>query len=163
MYLQPYLKIEEKLNANVTGIKFIEWFNDQYAGTIHTAPAVFVEFPTELRFSTLRGQFQTAPFTVRIHLASKIIPDQAKALDKTLIALHDEMTRDIYFALQGFGASYDTGNKMFESLGRTALQQIQEMQGWLVITQDFESRIYQQQEVRPTHTVDDMAITVENE
>ena len=110
----------------------------------------------------MRGQFQSSPFTVRIHLASKIIPDQAKALDKSLIALHDEMTSNIYFALQGFWASYDASHKMFDSLGRTSLQQIQEMHGWLVTTQDFESRIYQHQEIRPTHQVDDMAITVNN-
>ena len=162
MLLQPFLKIKDKLTADVAGIKFVDWFNDQYAGTIHTAPAVFVEFPTELRFQTLRAQFQQSPFTVRIHLATKALADQTKHINPQLIEQHEIMTDEIYYALQGFGTQLSPTQKLFESLGRTAYKHHQYMQGWLVTTQDFESRIYQHAEIKPTYPVTDVAVTVNN-
>ena len=56
MLLEAYRAIKTELENKTTGIKLIDWFNDQYNGTIHTVPAVFVEFPKPLQFETLKGQ-----------------------------------------------------------------------------------------------------------
>lgn len=158
MLLQAYENIKTRIEAETALIKHIDWFNDQYSGTIHTVPAVFVEFPTQLQFRTLRGQFQQSPFTVRIHLVTKALADQAKRIDPTLIQNHEELTQIIYYALQGYWAMLSPQQKLFDSLGRTAYQHHQYMRGWLVTTQDFESRIYQHQQIKPTHKIDDMAV-----
>jgi|GEM_PF-2104271 len=159
MLLKPYLVLKEKLET-LPGIKLIDWFNDQYAGTIHAAPAVFVEFPVPLRFQTLREDFQMSAFAVRIHIATVAKADQSKRIDSNLIAAHDTLVDSVYSLLQGFWAAHTDGKKMFDSLGRTAYEHHQYMQGWLVTTQDFESRIYQQPADKTTAIVNDLTVTV---
>ena len=143
MLLEAYRAIKTELENKTTGIKLIDWFNDQYSGTIHTVPAVFVEFPKPLQFETLKGQIQQAEFTVKIHLASQIKADVSKRIDETLIETHENLVKAIYFAMQGFSANYGTGEKLFNSIGRTEYEHHQYIKGWFVTMQHFEGVIYQ--------------------
>lgn len=138
-------KIETKLSS-ITEVKLIDWFNDQYSGTLHTVPAIFIEFPDSLVWKTLRGTFQSSNINVRIHLASKILPDLSGKLSKTLISEHEEIVDKIFYAISGYNDNYDSGEKLFESLRRTALERIQYLKGWFITTQDFHTTIYQRSE-----------------
>lgn len=162
MLLDAYKAIKAKLLADVNTpeevIKLIDWFNDQYSGTIHTAPAVFVEFPVPLKLKTLRGGFQQAPLTVRIHVATKALSDQAKKIHENKLQEHENLVEKVYKSLHGFGASYSNGKKLFISLDRFDLTHHQYIKGWLMTTQDFQSQIYQHEEVA-TGTIDEIEIS----
>jgi len=157
MLLDAYNALSAKLTTDVSEIKLIDWFNDQYSGTIHTVPAVFVEFPVPLKFKTLRGGFQTAPFIVRIHVVTKALADASKTIDPALLQIHETIVYKVYKSIHGFGASYTNEKKLFTSLNRFDLTHHQYIKGWLMTTQDFQSEIYQHEDV-PTGTVDTIEI-----
>lgn len=159
MLLEAYQSIKTQIEAKVPGIKYTDWFNDQYSGTIHTAPACFIEFPNPLEFKTLRREFQQAQFTVRIHLASKAYSDQAKRIDPALIAEHENLTQQIFYAISGLGAMYNPSQILFTSLQRTSYEHHQYMKGWLMTTQDFVSLIYQHHQTEPTGEINTINIT----
>lgn len=160
MLLQAYDALSAKLGA-ITQIKLIDWFNDQYSnGIIHITPAVFVEFPVPMRFKTNREQFQQSDFTVRIHLANVAIADASKRIQRSVLAEHETVVQEIYRALHGCWAMLTPELKLFDSLDRTAYQHHQYMQGFLVTTQDFQSRIYQHAEAVAGVTIDELGITV---
>ena len=143
MLYQAYKKIKAQLMAELPNVKYIDWFNDQYSGTIHTAPAIFVEFPTPLNLKTLRENFQEAPFSVRIHAVTKAHADQKKTIHDNKLQEHDILVEDVYKAMQRFHCNYDDGKKLFTSLNRFNLTHHQYIKGWLMTTQDFSSLIYQ--------------------
>jgi hypothetical protein len=155
MLLKPYQNLKSQLSS-ISGIKLIEWFNDQYAGTIHAAPAIFVEFLGELRFETVSKQTQQAAFTARIHLASKAISKQDGSIDDSLVSAHFGLCDEIYKLLQGHRAM-NVDKLMFNSLSRSAFEHHQYMKGWLVTTQDFEGMLYQ---LKTVETGDKPAISI---
>lgn len=140
MLLKAYNALQTKLN-DIPNIKHLDWFNDQYAGTIHAAPGIFIEFKDPLIMETLSKGVQQAPFSTTIHVYSKVVPQQDKSLDLVKIAEHFEIVQEVYSRLHGFRAN-DGDNLLFNSLSRKAYQHHQYMQGWFVTTQDFESIIY---------------------
>lgn len=141
MLLKLYQNLKNQL-LTINDVKIIEWFNDQYAGTIHAAPAIFIEFPGQIRFETLRKQTQQAPFIARIHMVSKAIMKQDMSIDESLVSAHFDSCEQIYQLLQGHRA-VDGDNLLFNSLSRSVFEHHQYMKGWLVTTQDFEAMLYQ--------------------
>jgi hypothetical protein len=141
MLLTPYRALKSQL-SQISGIKLIDWFNDQYAGTIHTAPAIFVEFPNQLRFETLRKGVQQAPFLVRVHMVSKVIMKQDNSVEEIKVEQHFTSCDAIYNRLQGL-RHIESEKLVFNSLSRSAFEHHQYLKGWMITTQDFESMIYQ--------------------
>lgn len=141
MLLTPYRALKSQL-SQISGIKLVDWFNDQYAGTIHTAPAIFVEFPNQLRFETLRKGVQQAPFLVRIHMVSKVIMKQDNSVEEAKVEQHFTSCEAIYNRLHGL-RHIDNEKLIFNSLSRSNFEHHQEMKGWMVTLQDFEAMIYQ--------------------
>lgn len=151
-------QLSEALGADV---KLIDWFNDQYSGTIHATPAVFVEFVGQLKFETTAKQYQQSAFTVRVHLASTGIMKQDNTIDSDIVQAHFDITEKIYFALQGLRV-IDAGKMVFNSLGRTTFEHHQYMQGWMITTQDFEGMIYQhEKQKQKLETAPEPEITIE--
>ena len=92
------LKVYKNLKAtlNTTGsIKHIGWFNDQYSGTIHTTPAIFIEFPNALQFETMSKNLAQAALTVRIHTVNKAVSNQAGEIDEGVLLLHENINNFI--------------------------------------------------------------------
>jgi len=161
MLYEAYKAIETEL-AKITEIKLVDWFNDQYQGTIHTVPAAFVEFPAPLRFKTLRNGFQMAPFTVRIHTVSKALSDISKKIPDDLLTEHDELVESVFTGIHRLSANIENGKRIFDPLERTDLQHHQYISGWLMTTQDFTSNIYQHEELT-TGVVKEVTINKEIE
>jgi len=159
MIVEAFQKLEEQIQNNTTGIKLLDWFNDQYQGIIHTSPAVFIEFPEPLPARTNRFQFQVLDFTVRIHLVNALKTDNSKKFDINVLKNHEAQTEQIYYALQGFRADYEPQKILFDSLMRTVFEHHHYLKGWLVTTQDFKSRIYQHQAPQTTVTPTGISIT----
>lgn len=140
MLLEPYQKLKEKLTG-INLVKKIDYFNDQYSGILHTIPVLFIEFPETLRFETISKQQQQADFKARIHVVSKVMQNADKSIDENSIGQHFTICNDVFFRLQGYRA--DDGTRLiFNSLTRTVFEHHQEMQGFMVTTQDFEGIIY---------------------
>ena len=158
MLLQAYNALKAQITAELPNIKYIDWFNDQYEGTIHTAPAIFVEFPVPLKLKTLRTNYQEAPFTVRIHVVTKALSDQKKTIKQSKLQEHSTLVEDIFKAIHRFSANDTEGKKLFTSLNRFDLTHHQYIKGWLMTTQDFSSQIYQHEDV-PTGTIEEIEIT----
>lgn len=157
MLLKPYNYLKNQLSS-IAEIKLIDWFNDQYSGTIHTAPAVFIEFPGNLRFETLRKNVQQAPFIARIHTISKVLMNADNSIDAASIQLHENINDAIYARLQGCRL-IDTDRLLCNSLSRSVYEHHQYLQGWMVTTQDFESVIYQHEVPAITIPRPDVEIT----
>lgn len=159
MLLNPYRALKSQLSS-IEGIKLIDWFNDQYEGTIHTAPALFVEFPNDLRFETLSKKIQQAPFMVRIHTVSKVIAQQDNSINETSIENHDMLCDAVYDKLQGF-RKIENDKLLFNSLSRSNYQHHQYLKGWMITTQDFEAMIYQHEQEPSMHPKPSIEIITE--
>ncbi|MEA3450281.1 MAG: hypothetical protein U9Q83_00090 [Bacteroidota bacterium] len=158
MLLPVYNALQTKLNG-IPNVQHLDWFNDQYAGTIHAEPGIFIEFPEPIPTEILRKNTQQGELIIRIHVYSKAVAQIDKSIDKTVIAKHFDITEEVFQRLQGF-RSADEDKLLFNSLDRTAFQHHQYMQGWFVTTQDFECIIY---DMKPEDTTPapDALITIE--
>ena len=135
MINEVYKILKERLNG-ISGVKHIDWFNDQYSGIIHSEPGIFIEFVGNQRAETLRGQTQQIELNVRIHVYSKVIMKEDKSVDEGKIDSHFEIVQEVYRRLQGY--RYGQGNGLtFNSMQRTGIEHHQYMRGWFVTTQDF--------------------------
>jgi hypothetical protein len=158
MLLKPYKNLKSQL-SDIEGIKLIDWFNDQYAGTIHTEPAIFIEFPVALKFETKSKQIQQAPFVVRVHMVTKAIQKQDNSILESVIDSHFASCEAIYYKLQGY--RYAENDKLIHnSLARTEFMHHQYMQGWMISTQDFECMLYQHEQVKEKTEMPNPVITI---
>ena len=148
MLLKVYNALQTRLNS-IPEVKLIDWFNDQYAGTIHAEPGIFIEFPEPILWETLRQQTQQGKLIVRVHAYSKVIAMQDKNLNTDAIDKHFTITQAIFACLQGFRQP-DGDHLLFNSMMRTNLTHHQYMQGWFITTQDFECNIYDIQQLPST-------------
>ena len=140
MLLKVYNELQTKL-IDVPNVKLVEWFNDQYSGTIHAEPGIFIEFPNPIPMETLRKKTQQGDLLIRIHVYSKLIAKVDKSLDKSIIERHFNITDSVFQLLQGF-RSVEGDKLLFNSLDRIEIQHHQYLQGWFVTTQDFECVLY---------------------
>ena len=150
MLLKIYKNLKATLNT-IGSINHIGWFNDQYSGTIHTTPAIFIEFPNALQFETMSKDLAQAALTVRIHIVNKAVSAQDGEISEGVLLSHENLNSFIYGSLQGL-SQYDAGLEVHNSLNRVTYEHHQYMKGWLVTTQDFEAEIYQHNEITTLET-----------
>jgi len=159
MLLKPYKNIKDRLSG-VTGVKHIDWFNDQYSGIIHTAPAVFIEFPNPLIFETLNETIQQAPLLVRVHTASKVLSEKDKSINELQVETHFAICNEIFKLLQGYRGT-DGELLIFNSLLRTQFLHHQYLKNWMISTQDFAGMLYEHGITRDVITRPEAFITVD--
>jgi hypothetical protein len=153
MLLIPYQQIKQRLDG-IAGVRLLQWFNNQYEGTIHAVPAVFIEFLNELKFETVRRDVQQAEMKVRIHAVSKVLSAQDGSIPEAQIEAHEAICDEIYFRLQGFRSAPDaSGFLLFNSMMRTAYRHHHYNLGWMLVTQDFDCMIYQNERTQGTALV----------
>jgi len=130
--------------TTVDGLKLTTWWNNQGTdGTIHTAPAVFIEFPEPLPVETLNGQLQQAAFKIRVHLYTKLHANKDGGVSTNRVTQHENIVNYIYDSLQEWDLK-DRGEIILSSLERTRLDFNMSEPGWAITVQDFECMIYQQ-------------------
>lgn len=160
MLLPVYNALQTKLDG-IQDVKHLDWFNDQYAGTIHAEPGIFIEFPDDIPMATVRKATQQGDLTIRIHVYSKLVPMQDKSLDKSIIEKHFAIVQEVFKRLQGFRAE-SGDNLLFNSMNRTIFQHHQYMEGWFVTTQDFETMLYEMEQFQEiTSPVADVQISMQ--
>ena len=141
MLNEVYKQLKERLEG-ISEVKHLDWFNDQYSGIIHTEPGIFIEFIGNQRTETLRGQVQQIAIKVRIHVYSKVISKEDKSLPEAKINTHFEIVKEVYRRLQGYRYG-ESGQLLFNSMQRVAIEHHQYLRGWFVTTQDFEMMGYE--------------------
>lgn len=124
MYLQLYKAIKQRV-ADVFGmeldpltgmvsdtgespLKDIQWFNNQYEGVIHAAPALFIEFGG-LDFSRTTKQAQTTPISIRLHVVSEVMSDSDGEIRDADVAAHEEIARKVLQAMEEVRLPFECG------------------------------------------------------
>ena len=124
MYLQLYKAIKERVACafgmdldQLTGmvsdtgespLKDIQWFNNQYEGVIHAAPALFIEFGG-LDFSRTTKQDQTTPISIRLHVVSEVMSDSDGEIRDADVAAHEEIARKVLQAMEEVRLPFEGG------------------------------------------------------
>lgn len=146
MRLTPIFNAINEILSIEKSIKLITWYNQQEEiGTIHTMPAVLVEFPEPLQCQQMQGQFQQAELTVRLHLVSKIHATQDGNIPYLLVKAHEDVAQLIYHRVHLHKIIVQNTYKgmITNTLTRTSCQFLTTPNGFAITIQDFQSMVYQ--------------------
>ena len=108
MYTYPYQILKKRLTTQVTQLKLVDWFLDQYnkkdkAVMLHTEPAAFIEV-RPITTEQLSYGHQMAETEIVVHLVTTSMFDNDKRVKKGNARDHAQLVDDIYKALSGFSA-----------------------------------------------------------
>lgn len=157
MLLAVFNEIKTKLTG-IDRVQLIDWFNNQYEGTIHAEPALFIEFPESLVMQQLNDKYQQALLTIRIHTVSKVLSAQDGSIDASSLQLHEAINRAVYLRLQGVKCSNDI-TPVFSHLSRVRYEHFQHDRGWMLTLQDFETIVYIYPETEVFGQFEDVTVT----
>jgi len=161
MKVYRLFKVIHALISNDKAFKLVTWYNNQLSeGTIHTTPAVYIQFAGDLKPETLHFQLQQAPITLRVFLVNKLFSKTDGSIDTNILQTTEDLAESIYYSLQGFDSMMYNGDIMINSLQRTNYTIDMDNPGWIIITQDFECMIYQPEQAKDTVKVTGVKITV---
>lgn len=131
MLYPHYKSIKGRLNAQVAGLKTIQWFNNQYAGIIHAEPLALIEFPDGMDVNAVSKNTYRTELPIRIHVISRAVSDSDEVIGDNQIEAHDDLVNEVLTALKHFiPASADV--VLSTALAHTRYQTVHEYKGWLV-------------------------------
>lgn len=97
MYIDYFNAIKTFLNTNLSTVKTVDWFNDQYNRyedlKAQSFPAAYIEFVDPLKWETNGNKLQSARSRIKVHL---VIFDIADAPNKGL-----NLGKDLFKAMHG--------------------------------------------------------------
>lgn len=144
MFNTPFNYIKTELQTAFPDLKLITWYNAQFdSKTIHTVPAILIEFPDELNPETLNRQLQQIPLVIRIYLVHKIHSDKDGDINSSLMQQHELFANNIYDYIQEYAVEGENGTEL-NSFDRIAYKLDMSYPGFAVTYQDFECLYYQQ-------------------
>lgn len=141
MLLPIYQSIKSHLKLQVTGLKDVQWFNNQYAGIIHVEPLALIEFPDVLDINEISKTTSRANCTIRVHVISKSITDSDDVISDSQVELHDALVLTITSALQHYAPLTETDIPLGSKLIHTQYQIVHTYKGWLVTLLTFTTKI----------------------
>lgn len=138
MLLNTFKDIREKLSS-IEEVKQIQWFNANYDGIIHTSPVIFVEFPEKLPFNQFTKLSDRVLLTLRIHIASAVVPGADNSIPDVLIAQHEAIA---WAAVQRLkGAFIQFGDVMTEPLKFDSYEHYHKYKGWMITFLEFSTKV----------------------
>ena len=139
-----YKAIRQRLTA-VSGLKLITYWNEQDTeGTIHTVPAVYIEFPEPAEMETLGyDDYQQADMRVRVHLYTKLLSLKDGSVPDALMEAHENLAQQVFTALHLHSAETAAGEPIYNSMMRSRFDFDMSSPGWAVTRQDFTCEAYQ--------------------
>jgi len=140
MLYEIFKDLQGKL-SDIVGVKLVDWFNNQYDGTILQSPVIYIEFPEALTLSQQSQLYQTSDTVVRIHVVSKILSGVDGRIYDDALTGHEFICTAVYERLHGQSDSNET-NGRYSHLCRTKYQHWHHNKGWMLTTQDFETIAY---------------------
>lgn len=86
-------------NDDPEGLQDIQWFNNQYEGTIHVAPCLFVEFaPLVINRQTKRSN--TTGSGIRLHVVSVVLSESDGCVPDVDIRRHEALAHRVLEAVE---------------------------------------------------------------
>jgi hypothetical protein len=132
MFYPYYKSLKDRITGQVSDVKDIQKYNDQYSGSNLTPCNVLIEFPTFVPTPYVsKTTRKLTSVDICLHLVSKIISDKDGYVPDDQYKAHDEVGDDIITAVNEHQLVY-----LAENLGRplqvTGYHEAVKVKGWLV-------------------------------
>ncbi len=131
MFYPYYSAVKARLADQVTSLKDIQKFNDQYSGSNLSACVALIEFPDMVPDPYISKTTQRMSITMVVHIVSKIMSDKDGFVPDDQYLQHDQVADAVNTAIKEYQLVYDD-----ENLGRpvqiTGYQDNVKVRGWLV-------------------------------
>jgi hypothetical protein len=141
MLFPLYKSVKTRLALQVSDLKSIQWFNNQYEGIIHAEPLVLVEFPDGLDINEISKTSSRSDCSVRIHVISKSISDTDEDISDTQVETHDALVLAVTTALNHHTPLSEVEGPLGSKLIHTQYKIVHEYKGWLVTMLTFTTKI----------------------
>lgn len=97
MYIQLKELLQERIVSDVSAIKSVAWFNDQYKNTkeqkAESYPAVYIEILDPVNWKQLGDGLQTAKMNIQLHVVLFNLKDEPNAVMELAQLLHVAIQR----------------------------------------------------------------------
>jgi len=135
MFYTIYSAIKTQLASLVAEGYPVEWFNNQYEGTMRNPQGFYIEFPDPVPVLPLSKEAQRKTVKVRLHFYTQLIQTDDGIPDAS-VSLHEETVTNAVELINGC-KPVATGNRMLT----TSWQHYHRWRGWLVTMVDFELKV----------------------
>ena len=136
-----YKSIKARLQLQVTSLKDIQWFNNQYAGVIHAEPLALVEFRDELNIAEISKITTRANCAINIHVLSKAIGDSDGTITDNQVETHEALVAQVSTALRHWSPTSELGAALGSAFIYTTHKIDHSYNGWLVTVITFTTKI----------------------
>lgn len=139
MLYQYYNAVKTILEA-LTDIKAVEWFNNQYEGTIHQDKVVWIEFPDPILINPDTKSMERAELKIRLHVVSRVIQRTDNTIPDAEIVSHETMATNVLQAMRNQQLINDSDNYITTRLRWSGWQHWHKYEGWMVTWIEFTCR-----------------------
>lgn len=101
MLFKFYSAIKTQLVAEVAALMGVEWFNNQYDGTIIKMPKCYVEFPDPQELEYDNKDNKRTIVVARMHVVSKVLTKIDNVVPDTEVQAHEAIALAVRDALSG--------------------------------------------------------------
>lgn len=142
MLFPIYTAVKSQLNASdIDGaIKGIEWYNEQYNGTIANTPRIFFEFPDALKFDEISKDARRSPLRIRLHVVTAAIAGTDGAIPDSTAQEHEAIAKLVEGWIDTF-IPQENGSNLTSMLRLTGWQHFHKYKGWMVTFLEFTARM----------------------
>ncbi len=141
MFNPIYKSIKTRLKSQVTTLKDVVWYNNQYAGVFHAEPIALLEFPSELDINEISKSSSRSNCAIQVHILSKSVGDADSTISDDQVEDHETLCQSVVTALRYHTPLSETGTKLGSSLLYTHHKINQGYKGWLVTILTFNTKI----------------------
>lgn len=138
--LYKYYKSIKTTLEQIKGINSVEWFNNQYAGTILDDKVVWIEFPEPVVPVEASKEMLRADIRIRIHAVSRVLQRIDSAIPDAEIIAHETMTTHVLEALRATQLTNEIGDPITTKLRWVNWQHYHKYEGWMVTWIEFAFR-----------------------
>lgn len=136
MYYSLYKALKEAI-TRVEGVEDVQWFNAQYEGIIHAAPAVFVEFSPLVITRATKATHQTA-IALRLHILSEVISESDNSVPDEQVEQHEALAQRVLEAVEDLHLPFETSEtRALELCGWTHHHKYK---GWMATWLDLKTK-----------------------
>lgn len=141
MLFPIYKSVKERLAEQVSQLKDIALFNNQYAGLIHTEPLLLIEFPDAVDVTSVSKTHNRSLTSIRLHVISKGVSDADNTITDKQIEDHESLVSEVLSAADLFTPSDSDSISLSTKLQYIRYQKVNDYKGWLVTQLTFNLKL----------------------
>ena len=131
MFYPHYKSIKDRLTSQVSALKDIQWFNEQYDSPALSECLAFIEFPDMVPVPSISKTTQRESIAVCVHILNKILSDKDGYVPDAQVLTHDAVADSAETALKNYQLTYN-GSPLGRPLQLTGFLVQHKSKGWLV-------------------------------